>query len=100
MPHLALDGRPGGTSLSARPPVRGHTLTHTRPYSMINRFRALVVAVLATTTGSLHAQSAPPSPDTAAPLGSTSPASEHGASPIAYDRTGVGDTSIFAPIEH
>src|SRR5215218_315397 len=67
---------------------------------MINRHRALVVAVLATTTGSLHAQSAPPSPTTAAPLGGTSPASEHAASPIAYDRTGVGDTSIFAPIEH
>ena len=64
---------------------------------MINRFRALALAILATAAAPLHAQTAPA---TTATPGSAAPApARPAAAPIAYDRTGVGDTSMFAPLD-
>jgi hypothetical protein len=67
---------------------------------MTHRHWALAVATLASAAGPLAAQGVPPAaPSTAtAPAGATHPASPS-RSAITYDRTGVGDTSMFAPLE-
>src|SRR5215217_6744538 len=71
--------------------------SRTRPHSMTRRIRALVVAVLATAAAPLHAQTAPA---TTGPSVGASPAPARPApAPITYDRTGVGDTSMFAPLD-
>lgn len=63
---------------------------------MTNRYWALVAAMLATATGPLAAQGASAAAPATAPRGGTA---QPAAAPITYDRTGVGDTSIFAPLE-
>jgi hypothetical protein len=63
---------------------------------MINRYRALAAAVLAAAAAPLNAQTAPASPG---PGAGTAPAPARPAPAITYDRTGVGDTSMFAPLE-
>jgi hypothetical protein len=64
---------------------------------MITRLRALAAAIAAAAAAPLHAQTAPA---TTGPATGPAPApARPAAAPIAYDRTGVGDTSMFAPLE-
>ncbi|MFL5618596.1 MAG: M1 family metallopeptidase, partial [Gemmatimonadaceae bacterium] len=63
---------------------------------MTTRIRGLAVAIMATAAAPLHAQTAPA---TAGPSGAAPAPARPAASPITYDRTGVGDTSMFAPLE-
>ena len=64
---------------------------------MMTRLRVLAVAIAASAAAPLHAQTAPA---TTGPSGSTAPSTTRpAAAPITYDRTGVGDTSMFAPLD-
>src|SRR4051794_33251090 len=67
--------------------------------SMTHRYWALVLAALVSAAGSAAAQGAPAAgPSATAPSAAPArPASAPFAS-ITYDRTGVGDTSLFAPL--
>src|SRR5438045_7615962 len=64
---------------------------------MMKTIRALAAALVAAAAAPLHAQNAPASP---AQPGATAPATtKPAAAPVTYDRTGVGDTSMFAPLD-
>jgi hypothetical protein len=68
--------------------------------SMTHRYWALVVAVLASAGGPLAAQGAPAAgPSTASPSGTAGRPAPTPFANITFDRTGVGDTSLFAPLE-
>ena len=62
---------------------------------MLNRYRALAAVILAAVGAPLHAQTAPAaaSPRTPEPSPTSPPPRR------AFDDTGVGDTSMFAPLE-
>ena len=64
---------------------------------MMTRFRALA-AVLAVVAAPLHAQTAPSTTGSGA-ASATPAAPKPAAAPVTYDRTGVGDTSMFAPLD-
>ena len=73
---------------------------------MTHRNRALVVAALAFAAGPLAAQgtssTAPAAPSSAPSTSASAATPVRPAAPfggITYDRTGVGDTSLFAPLE-
>jgi hypothetical protein len=64
---------------------------------MITPIRALTAAILAAAAAPLHAQTAPNA--TGAAGGAPAAPSPRPAPSITYDRTGVGDTSMFAPLD-
>src|SRR4051812_39940285 len=77
--------------------VRRNSLTHETAREMITRIRALIVAIATFAAAPLHSQTAPATPG---PSAGTAPSpAKPAAAPISYDRTGVGDTSMFAPLE-
>jgi hypothetical protein len=65
---------------------------------MTSRLRSLVVLTLAT-AGSLGAQGAPPAGGPATTSGTAPRSAAAPFANIVYDRTGVGDTSVFAPLQ-
>jgi hypothetical protein len=65
---------------------------------MTFRLRSLVVMTLAA-AGSLGAQGASPAGATATPSAATPRTASAPFANIVYDRTGVGDTSVFAPLQ-